>query len=42
MTLFIDNIRLYKRQIDYCDWEKLKPVSQNDRNWFYLDKNNKI
>jgi len=33
MTLFIDNIRLYRRQIDYCDWEKLKPISQNDRDW---------
>lgn len=33
MTLFIDNIRLYRRQIDYSDWLHKKPVSPQDRNW---------
>jgi len=31
MTLFIDNIRLYRRQIDYSDWEHKKPISAQDR-----------
>ena len=33
MTLFIDNIRLYRRQIDYSDWLHNKTVSPEDRNW---------
>jgi hypothetical protein len=33
MTLFIDNIRLYRRKIDYSDWLHKKPISINDRNW---------
>lgn len=33
MTLFIDNIRLYRRKIEYCDWEKLKPLKLIDINW---------
>jgi len=33
MTLFIDNIRLYRRQIDYSDWMHKRPISQQDRNW---------
>lgn len=33
MTLFIDNIRLYKRPIGYSDWMHLKPVSQEDARW---------
>ena len=33
MTLFIDNIRLYKRPIEYSDWMHLKPVSPSDRKW---------
>lgn len=31
MTLFIDNIRLYNRQINFSDWEKLKPITPTDR-----------
>lgn len=33
MTLFIDNIRLYRRPIEYSDWMRLKPVSDQDRQW---------
>lgn len=33
MTLFIDNIRLYRRQIEYSDWLHMKPISTNDRRW---------
>ena len=33
MTLFIDNIRLYRRPIEYSDWLHNKPVSPEDRNW---------
>lgn len=33
MTLFIDNIRLYKRPIEYSDWMHLKPVSEQDKQW---------
>lgn len=33
MTLFIDNIRLYKRKIEYSDWLHQKPISQQDREW---------
>lgn len=33
MTLFIDNIRLYRRPIEYSDWLHLKPVSEQDRQW---------
>lgn len=33
MTLFIDNIRLYNRPIEFSDWLHRKPVSQEDRVW---------
>lgn len=33
MTLFIDNIRLYQRSLDYSDWMHLKPISVQDRQW---------
>lgn len=33
MTLFIDNIRLYRRPIAYSDWLHMKPVSPQDRRW---------
>lgn len=33
MTLFIDNIRLYRRPIEYSDWLHMKPVSEQDRQW---------
>lgn len=33
MTLFIDNIRLYRRPIEYSDWLHMKPVSLQDRIW---------
>jgi hypothetical protein len=33
LTLFIDNIRLYKRELKYSDWQHLKPISDEDRNW---------
>jgi hypothetical protein len=31
MTLFIDNIRLYNRPINFSDWEKLKAITPTDR-----------
>lgn len=33
MTLFIDNIRLYKRPIGYSDWLHNKPISSDDKEW---------
>jgi hypothetical protein len=33
VTLFIDNIRLYKRPIEYSDWLHMKPISPQDRKW---------
>ncbi len=33
MTLFIDNIRLYRRPLKYSDWMHLKPISAEDRLW---------
>lgn len=33
MTLFIDNIRLYKRPLEYSDWQHTKPISPQDRLW---------
>lgn len=33
MTLFIDNIRLYRRPIEFSDWLHMKPISQQDRLW---------
>lgn len=36
MTLFIDNIRLYQRPLQYSDWLHMKPISLKDRKW--LDK----
>jgi hypothetical protein len=33
MTLFIDNIRLYRRPIEFSDWMHLKPISPQDRRW---------
>ncbi len=36
MTLFIDNIRLYRRPIGYSDWLHMKPVSPQDK--AYLER----
>lgn len=33
MTLFVDNIRLYRRPLKYSDWMHLKPISDQDRVW---------
>ncbi len=33
MTLFIDNIRLYKRPLEYSDWLHMKPIKPADREW---------
>lgn len=33
MTLFVDNVRLYQRWLEYSDWMHLKPVSEQDRQW---------
>lgn len=33
VTLFIDNIRLYRRPISYSDWLHIKPISPQDRGW---------
>lgn len=33
MTLFIDNIRLYRRPLEYSDWMHLKPISEQDKKW---------
>lgn len=33
MTLFIDNIRLYRRPINYSDWMHLKSISIQDYKW---------
>ncbi len=33
LTLFIDNIRLYRRPIEYSDWLHMKLVSTEDRIW---------
>ncbi len=33
MTLFIDNIRLYNRHLEYSDWLHLKLISDQDRKW---------
>lgn len=33
ITLFIDNIRLYKRPLEYSDWLHLKSISSQDRQW---------
>ncbi len=33
MSLFIDNIRLYWRPLEYSDWMHRKPISPNDRMW---------
>lgn len=33
MTLFIDNIRLYNRPLEYSDWLHMKPISDQDRKW---------
>lgn len=33
MTLFIDNIRLYRRSLDHSDWMHQKPISAQDRAW---------
>lgn len=33
MTLFIDNIRLYRRPLEYSDWLHMKPISPQDRKW---------
>lgn len=36
ITLFIDNIRLYNRKIEYSDWLHRKPVAFEDRQWLNL------
>lgn len=33
ITLFIDNLRLYKRPVGYSDWLHLKPISLQDKLW---------
>lgn len=33
LTLFIDNIRLYKRELEYSDWERKKPIKDIDKSW---------
>lgn len=33
VTLFIDNIRLYRRPIEYSDWLHMKHISPEDRQW---------
>ncbi len=33
LTLFIDNIRLYQRPLEYSDWLHLKKISPFDRVW---------
>lgn len=33
ITLFIDNIRLYRRPLEYSDWMHRKPISPQDRQW---------
>jgi len=33
MTLFIDNIRLYRRPLKYSDWLHNKPISEEDKQW---------
>ncbi len=33
MTLFIDNIRLSWRPLEYSDWMHMKPISTPDRRW---------
>ncbi len=33
MTLFIDNIRLYKRPLMHSDWLHMKRISPQDREW---------
>lgn len=33
ITLFIDNIRLYRRPIEFSDWLHMKPISEQDKKW---------
>jgi len=33
LSLFIDNIRLYRRPLEYSDWLHLKPISSQDKMW---------
>lgn len=33
LTLFIDNIRLYRRPVEYSDWLHMKPISETDKRW---------
>ena len=33
ITLFIDNIRLYKRPLDYSDWYHEKPITVSDKEY---------
>ena len=33
ITLFIDNIRLYRRPLEYSDWQHLKPIGSQDKEW---------
>jgi len=38
LTLFIDNVRLYRRPIEFSDWEHKKPIIPSDREWLDLFK----
>lgn len=33
VTLFIDNIRLYRRPLEYSDWLHMKPIKEGDKQW---------
>lgn len=33
LSLFIDNIRLYRRPLEYSDWLHKKPISIQDKQW---------
>lgn len=33
ITLFIDNIRLYQRPIEFSDWQHQRPIKKEDRKW---------
>lgn len=33
ISLFIDNIRLYRRPLEYSDWLHMKPIKEGDKQW---------
>jgi hypothetical protein len=33
MSLFIDNIRLYRRPVEHYDWEKTRKIGEIDLQW---------